>query len=211
MSETTVFIVDDDPAVRDSLKFLVESGGYEVECFDTARVFLDRARQPIHGCLVADLRLPGMSGLEMHERLRQRGVVLPTIMISGHGDVPVAVRAMKAGVIDFLQKPFADQVLFDLIGQALRDGEQRREAERGLGGAARTLRPVEPAGARGDGGRGRRAAKQTDRRRPRPVAQDHRGAPLPTSWRRWGPRRWPSWCGWTWRSGPSSSRPEAQT
>lgn len=117
--EPTVFIVDDDPAVRDSLKYMIESVGHVVEAFENARTMIDRARQPVSGCLVADLRLPGMSGLDMFDKLRELGVNLPTIVITGHGDVTAAVRALKAGAIDFIEKPFSDQALLDRISTAM--------------------------------------------------------------------------------------------
>ncbi|MBB6430585.1 response regulator transcription factor [Algisphaera agarilytica] len=118
-TQATVFIVDDDPGVRDSLKYMIESGGYRVEAFENARQMIDRARAMVSGCLVADLRLPGMSGLDMFDKLREIGVNLPTIVITGHGDVTAAVRAMKAGALDFIEKPFSDQALLDRIGTAM--------------------------------------------------------------------------------------------
>lgn len=117
--QPTVFIVDDDPAVRDSLKYMIESVGHVVEAYENARTMIDRARNPVSGCLVADLRLPGMSGLDMFDKLRELGVNLPTIVITGHGDVTAAVRAMKAGAIDFVEKPFSDQALLDRISTAM--------------------------------------------------------------------------------------------
>ncbi|MEM9417830.1 MAG: response regulator [Planctomycetota bacterium] len=117
--QATVFIVDDDPGVRDSLKYMIESGGYVVEAFDSARAMIDRARTPVSGCLVADLRLPGMSGLDMFDKLQELGVNLPTVVITGHGDVTAAVRAMKAGALDFIEKPFSDQALLDRISTAM--------------------------------------------------------------------------------------------
>ena len=131
IEDSTVFIVDDDHFVRDSLKFLIEAKGYRVECFEQARQMLDRAKQPLAGCLVADIRLGGMSGLDMHDRLRAMGVSLPTIVITGHGDVSAAVRAFKAGALDFLEKPFSDKVLVGRIDKALTLDRQRREAEAG--------------------------------------------------------------------------------
>lgn len=116
---TTVFIVDDDPGVRDSLRYMIESVGHVVEVFENARAMIDRARNPVSGCLVADLRLPGMSGLDMFDKLQELGVNLPTIVITGHGDVTAAVRAMKAGALDFIEKPFSDQALLDRITTAL--------------------------------------------------------------------------------------------
>ncbi len=128
-TQATVFIVDDDPAVRDSLQFLIESVGYRVEAFENARAMIDRCHRPVAGCLVADLRLPGMSGLDMHDHLRHVGVCLPTIMITGHGDVSAAVRAMHAGALDFIEKPFSDQFLLERITQAVRQDARRREVE----------------------------------------------------------------------------------
>ncbi len=127
---STVFIIDDDNAVRDSLVWLLESLGVRSLAFDSAQPFLDHFRPEMPGCLVLDMRLPGMSGMELHELLMHRGVELPTIMITGHGDVSLAVRAMKTGVIDFIEKPFSDQALLDTIRAALaRDVERRQKAE----------------------------------------------------------------------------------
>lgn len=129
-NDIAVFIVDDDPGVRDSLQYMVESVGHRVEAFENARAMIDRARRPVAGCLVADLRLPGMSGLDMVDQLTEMGVRLPTIVITGHGDVPAAVRAMKAGAIDFIEKPFSDQALLDRIRAALAlDAEDRAVAD----------------------------------------------------------------------------------
>jgi RNA polymerase sigma factor (sigma-70 family) len=122
----TVFVVDDDRAVRDSLRWLIQSVGLPVETFSTAAEFLASYTAPRPGCLVLDVRMRGMSGLDLQEELERRGVVLPVIVITGHADVPMAVRAMKAGAVDFLQKPFGDQALLDRIQSALeRDREQR--------------------------------------------------------------------------------------
>lgn len=128
----TVFIVDDDTAVLDSLKWLLESVGLGVVGFGSANAFLDHLAQndTPRGCLVVDLRLPGLSGLELMDELNQRGIALPTIMITGHGDVPAAVRAMKAGAIDFIEKPFNDEILLGRIRSALAlDVEQYQSAE----------------------------------------------------------------------------------
>ncbi|MEM8739020.1 MAG: response regulator [Planctomycetota bacterium] len=120
----SVFVVDDDPGVRDSLRYLLESNGHHVETFETARAMIDRARRSLAGCLIADLRLPGMSGLDMCDALHDMGVRLPTLVITGHGDVSAAVRAMKAGAVDFLEKPFSDSALLDHVATAL-DLDQR--------------------------------------------------------------------------------------
>lgn len=128
----TVFVVDDDPAVRDSLKYLIESAGHRVEAFENARSMIDRVRvpagRPVSGCLVADVRLPGMSGLDMFDRLQEMDAQLPTVVITGHGDVTAAVRAMKAGAVDFIEKPFTDQALLDRINTALEINSVNRTA-----------------------------------------------------------------------------------
>ncbi|MEM7576377.1 MAG: response regulator [Planctomycetota bacterium] len=122
-----VYIVDDDEDVRDSLCWLIESVGRKVEAFDTADAFLARTQSgAMAGCLVADLRLPGMSGLEMVEQLGERGVTLPVIMITGHGDVSAAVRAFKNGCIDFIEKPFSDKALLERIDRAIELDAERR-------------------------------------------------------------------------------------
>jgi len=124
----TVFIVDDDTAVRDALKFLMRSVGRPVETFGSATEFLDAYRDDRPGCLVLDIRLPGMSGLELQEKLIERRAIVPIIFITGHGDVPMAVEAMQAGALDFLQKPFRDQDLLDRINQALEKDAANRQA-----------------------------------------------------------------------------------
>jgi FixJ family two-component response regulator len=128
----TVFIVDDDPAVRDSLQYVIESAGHGVEAFADARQMLERCERPVLGCLVADLRLPGMSGLDMVDRLRERGVDLPVIIITGHGDVTAAVRALKNGALDFIEKPFANQALLSRIHEALKVSQDQQAAARDI-------------------------------------------------------------------------------
>jgi len=126
--EQRVFIVDDDEAVCDSLAMLLRSVGLPVATFDSAHGFLDQLSEDHCGCLVLDIRMPGMSGMELLQRLRDQGSDLPVIFITGHGDVPMAVEAMKLGALDFLQKPFRDQELLDRIQQALAwDSAQREE------------------------------------------------------------------------------------
>jgi FixJ family two-component response regulator len=127
-SAPTVFVVDDDAPVRDALKLLLRSVGHNVECFASAQEFLDAYHDDRPGCLVLDVRMPGMSGLELQERLNERRAILPIIFITGHGDVPMAVEALQAGALDFLQKPFRDQELLDRIAKALeKDTVNRRE------------------------------------------------------------------------------------
>jgi FixJ family two-component response regulator len=122
----TVFVVDDDQAARESLRWLLESVGHRVSCYASAREFLDACDGKVPGCLVLDVRMPGMSGLELQNHLLERNWCLPVIVVTGHGDIPMAVRAMKAGAVDFLQKPYNDQVLLDRIQQALELCSQRR-------------------------------------------------------------------------------------
>jgi two-component system, LuxR family, response regulator FixJ len=123
----TVFVVDDDAAVRDSLRMLLKSVGLPVEVFESGQEFLDADRDDRPGCLVLDIRMPGMSGLELQVKLNERHSILPIIFITGHGDVPMAVEAMQAGAVDFIQKPFRDQDLLDRINQALeKDAGSRR-------------------------------------------------------------------------------------
>jgi len=130
MSErAVVFVVDDDPSIRRSLESLLRSIGHDVRLFSSAQEFMQAKRPDAPGCLVLDVRLPGMSGLAFQEELAKTGVAIPVIFISGHGDVPMTVRAMKAGAAEFLTKPFDDQVLLDAIHAALeRDRARRRDA-----------------------------------------------------------------------------------
>lgn len=121
-----VWIVDDDEAMRSSLKWLIESVGMRVESFSSAGAFLDRHYPGRFGCLLLDVRMPGMSGLELLDHLRKEQMLPPAIIITGHGDVPMAVRAMKAGAVDFIEKPFNDEVLLDSIRRAVMAEEERR-------------------------------------------------------------------------------------
>src|SRR5271169_1808185 len=109
----TVFIIDDEFGVRDSIKDLVESVGLHAECFATAQQFLSSERRDVPSCLVLDVRLPGISGLDLQHELKKGGVKIPIIFISGHADIPMSVRAMKSGAVEFLTKPFRDQDLLD--------------------------------------------------------------------------------------------------
>jgi Response regulator len=114
-----VFVIDDHPGMRKSLRYLIETAGHHVETYATAREFLDRYDPAQRGCLVLDMRMPGMTGLDLLDELANRGDCRPAIMITGFGSVPSAVRAMKAGAIDFLEKPFDDQELLDRIEHGL--------------------------------------------------------------------------------------------
>jgi two-component system, LuxR family, response regulator FixJ len=124
----TVFVVDDDDAVRGSLRLLLKSVGLAAQPFGSAQDFLEHYSPDQPGCLVLDVRMPGMSGLELQQQLNVRGAVIPVIFITGHGDVPMAVEAMQHGAFDFLQKPFRDQDLIDRIQRALeKDRGYRQE------------------------------------------------------------------------------------
>lgn len=124
-----VFVVDDDPAMREALQDLLASVGMDVRLFASTQDFMQAQRPDAPGCLVLDVRLPGASGLSFQEELPRAGVDLPVIFITGHGDIPMTVRAMKAGAVEFLSKPFRDQELLDAIDAAVeRHRAQRREA-----------------------------------------------------------------------------------
>jgi FixJ family two-component response regulator len=125
--DPTIFIVDDDEPLRDAICLLLESVGYQVSAYANGEAFLQDYYPGCAGCLVLDIRMPGMSGIELQEQMWRQGVQLPIIFISGHGDIPMAVRAMKAGAIDFLEKPFNDEDLLRSIRNALNtDSELRR-------------------------------------------------------------------------------------
>jgi FixJ family two-component response regulator len=126
-SNATVFVVDDDPAIRESLRWLIESVGLNVRVFSTAQEFLEGYDPSTPGCLVLDIRMPGMSGLDLQNELATREIQVPIIIITGHAEVPVAVRALKAGAMDFIEKPFSDQLLLDRIRRAIEvDAQSRR-------------------------------------------------------------------------------------
>jgi FixJ family two-component response regulator len=129
--ESTVFVIDDDALVRRSLERLIQSVGRRVTAFATAREFLDVKRPEGPSCIVLDVRMPGLSGLDLQEKLPSTGLDMPVIFVTGHGTISMSVRAMKAGAVDFLEKPFEEQVLLDAIHVAIdRDRqEQKRKGE----------------------------------------------------------------------------------
>jgi two-component system response regulator FixJ len=130
MSEDyVVHIVDDEEAVRKSLAFLLATAGFTVRVHDSARSFLAVAPGIRNGCLATDLRMPDMSGVELLQALRAAGISIPSIVITGHGDVPMAVEAMKAGALDFIEKPFADEVLIEAIRRAAERLKNREDAD----------------------------------------------------------------------------------
>jgi FixJ family two-component response regulator len=130
-AESIVFIIDDDPLYRRSSERLVRSVGFSVQSFESARDFLSGRRPNVPSCLVLDVRLPGLSGLDLQRELAEAGVHIPIIFVTGHGDIPMSVQAMKAGAVEFLTKPFRDQALLDAIRQAIgRDQVARQQHAR---------------------------------------------------------------------------------
>jgi FixJ family two-component response regulator len=129
-ADAIVYVIDDDAAIREALGSLVRSVGLGVETFASAQEFLASDRPDISGCLILDVRMPGLSGLELQSELSQANIHLPIIFLTGHGDIPMTVRAMKAGAVEFLTKPFRDQDLLDAISQAL-DLDRHQRQQRG--------------------------------------------------------------------------------
>lgn len=127
MSEA-VYLVDDDPDVRDAIVFLLENEGLPVRAFGEPQPLLDEVDGSSRGCMVLDVRLPQMDGLQLLEALRERSVEMPAIFISGHGDIPMAVRAVQAGALDFLEKPFRDEVLLEKVNNGLELDRHARES-----------------------------------------------------------------------------------
>ena len=143
-NKPTVFVVDDDQAMRNSLKWLIESVAMQVETFDSADAFIRSYYPGRSGCLLLDVRMPGMSGLELQEYLVQQRISIPVIIITGHGDVPMAIRAMKAGAVDFIEKPFNDELLLESIRHALQRDEQQRDQQRQRAEIAERLARLTP-------------------------------------------------------------------
>jgi two-component system response regulator FixJ len=124
-----VYVIDDDEALRDSLLFLLESAGFEVTPFETAQQFLDTLPALAFGCIVSDVRMPGIDGIELLKRLKAAHSAFPIVVMTGHGDVPLAVEAMKLGAVDFLEKPFEDDRLIAMIDTAIRQAEPAAKSE----------------------------------------------------------------------------------
>jgi two-component system response regulator FixJ len=126
MADAEVLIVDDDAAVRDSLRALLESSSFSVREFDSAKALLQTPELKRSACVIADIRMPDMDGLALQEELIKRQVGIPVIIVTGHGDVPLAVRAMKAGAVDFIEKPFDEQLMLDSVGRAIALSKETR-------------------------------------------------------------------------------------
>ncbi|HET8801261.1 MAG TPA: response regulator FixJ [Marinobacter sp.] len=128
--QQTVFVVEDDEAVRDSLELLLKSDGKPVKTYDSANAFLKDYSDKMAGCIVLDIRMPGMDGMELQKKLNDKHSILPIIFVTGHGDVPMAVDAMKEGAVDFIQKPYREEALLEKIEAALeQDLEQRKSLD----------------------------------------------------------------------------------
>lgn len=152
MSDDLVHVIDDDDALRASITFLLTSAGVRSKTYASAMDFLDQLQEPACGCVVTDVRMPGMNGLELVRRLRDRGHQLPVIVITGHADVPLAIEALKAGVVDFLEKPFDDEALLAAIRSAQASGgasAQATEERRRFEAMLATLSPRETEVLRG--------------------------------------------------------------
>ena len=141
-----IYVIDDDRSVRDALSSLFRSVGYKVQLFESTGDFMQAKRVDANSCLVLDIRLPGVSGLDLQSHLNREQILIPIIFMTGHGDIPMSVRAMKAGAIDFLAKPFRDQDMLDAVAAALESDRKRREADQSVAAvrsAFETLTPRE--------------------------------------------------------------------
>lgn len=142
--QPTVFVVDDETDVRDSVSLLVRSVGLAVETFATANEFLEAYSLDHLGCVVLDVRMPGMNRLTAQQQLLKRGIILPVIFISGHGDISMAVRAVRAGALDFLEKPFSDQALLDCVQKAIEMDAENRAHSAAAAEVERNLKMLTP-------------------------------------------------------------------
>ena len=158
-----VYVVDDDEAVRDSLQWLLEGAGYRVQAYDSAAAFLAGLDPQAIACLILDVRMPGMSGLQLQEELLRRGAEVPIAFVTGHGDVPMAVATMKKGAVDFIEKPVDQAQLKTLVEEML---ARARAPEPGAARPADTARAADPGADR------RGPPEQADRRRPWHLDQD---------------------------------------
>jgi two-component system, LuxR family, response regulator FixJ len=136
-----IYVIDDDEALRDSLKFLLDSSGFGVTLFDNAQSFLDVLPGLAFGCVVSDIRMPGLDGIELLKRMKAQQSRFPVLIMTGHGDVPLAVEAMKLGAVDFLEKPFEDDRLTTMIESAIRQAEPAAKSEPSLRTSARASPP----------------------------------------------------------------------
>lgn len=143
-TDTPIYLIDDDARIRESIRMLLKSVGLSLETYGSAQEFLDAHNTNENGVLILDIRMPGMSGLELQQRLRERGDNMAVIMLSGHGDVPMAVRALRAGALDFLEKPFNDQVLLDRIQQGAEEVKRRGQVQAAQGELRNRMEELTP-------------------------------------------------------------------
>jgi RNA polymerase sigma factor (sigma-70 family) len=139
-----VYVVDDDPAVLDAIRLLLRSVGLASQTFESASAFLGAFDPEQPGCLVLDVRMPGMSGIDLQEKLHEMGISIPIVFVTAHGDIPMAVQAVKAGALDFIPKPFRDQDLLDRVQQAIELDTQRRQARQEQQSLAERLESLSP-------------------------------------------------------------------
>ncbi|MGE7958708.1 response regulator transcription factor [Pseudomonas sp. NPDC089530] len=143
-AQQLVYVVDDDPGMLDSTVWLLESVGLKAVPFTSGREFLEHCDPGLDACVLLDVRMPGMGGLNVQEELRQRDIHLPLIFVSGHADVPIVVRAFKAGAVDFIEKPYNEQLLLDSVQQALRRADDRHSRNAGLAQVEARLESLTP-------------------------------------------------------------------
>ena len=142
--EPTVYVVDDDKLARESLEWLIESVGLPVEVYESGQKFLDHYHNGLAGCLVLDVRMPDINGMDMHAKLKQDGCTLPVIIMTGHADVAMAVRAMKAGVYDFIEKPYNDSLMLERIQSAIAFDQDNRKAQERVDSVKERLATLTP-------------------------------------------------------------------
>jgi two-component system response regulator TtrR len=140
----TVFVVDDDEGIRRALDFLLSSAGYQVQCFDSAQAFLAHYASDMHGCLLLDVRMPGMDGLDLHEHLKANNINIPVVFVTAYADVPMAVRAMKAGAFDFVEKPFDGAELLNRVRRAISQDRRTQVDQSQLRAAQERLTRLTP-------------------------------------------------------------------
>jgi two-component system response regulator FixJ len=143
-AEPVVHVIDDEPSVRDSLAVLLESAGFSVRPYDSAQAFLRSASHFATGCVLTDVQMPELNGLELQRRMSQLGIRLPVVVMTGHGDVPIAVEAMKAGATDFLEKPFDDSQLLAAVSNAIALSQRARDEAAAVGEIAARLATLTP-------------------------------------------------------------------
>ena len=142
--EAVVYVVDDDPGMLESTVWLFESVGLKALPFTSGRDFLEACPVDAHGCVLLDVRMPGLGGLSVQEEMRRRGLELPVIFVSGHADVPIVIRAFKAGALDFIEKPYNEQLLLDSVQQALQSRARQHASQAGLGEVDERLAALTP-------------------------------------------------------------------